>query len=204
MTVIHLTVGNLLLHSPTRCDEATIDALARLGTVTEIVAPNGFHDLFLEEWLSAFPEARLWIPPRMAHRFPVTPRIRVLSGTFQDAPWRNEFACVPVDGMPRLNEFVFYHQATKSLVVADLLFNIEANANLATRATAWLGGFYRRLAVPRDIRLWHVRDRAALKQSIRRIMDFPFENVVIGHGANVLGNGRVEFERALRWLGAGV
>ncbi len=204
MTVVHLSSGNLLLHSPTRCDEATIDALTQIGAVAEIVAPNGFHDLFLEQWLSAFPMARLWIPPRMARKFPAMPRIKVLSGASQDAPWRNEFTCVPVDGMPRLNEFVFHHQATKSLVVADLLFNIQADARFATRAVARLGGFFRRLAVPRDIRLWYVHDREALKQSVRRIMDFPFENVVVGHGENVLGNGRVAFGRALRWLDAGV
>src|SRR5687768_16673733 len=56
----------------------------------------------------------------------------------------------------------FFHTTSKSLIVADLLFNIDGNARFATRVAARLGGFYRRLAMPLDMKLWYVRDREAL------------------------------------------
>jgi hypothetical protein len=86
------------------------------------------------------------------------------------------------------------------VIVADLLFNIQTDARLAMRMAARLGGFYRRLAMPRDIRWWYVSSRDALKESIRTIMNFQFENVVVGHGANVLRNGKAKFEMAFQWL----
>lgn len=197
MTVIRLPGAKLLLHSPTRYDEATVDALSRIGTVTEIVAPNRYHDLFLEEWLSAVPEARLWIPPGMNQRYPrMTGRVCEIS---QDTGWE-EIACVPLQGLPRLSEVAFFHTTSKSLIVADLLFNIDGNARFATRVAARLGGFYRRLAMPLDMKLWYVRDREALKQSIQRIMNFPFDKIIIGHGANICCDGRTEFRQALQWL----
>ncbi|HUF60998.1 MAG TPA: DUF4336 domain-containing protein [Verrucomicrobiales bacterium] len=197
MTVIRMLGEKLLLHSPTRCDEATVDALSQMGTVTEIIAPNGFHDLFLAEWLLAVPEARLWIPPGMDRYFPrMSGRVCEIS---QDTPW-GEVDCAPLKGVPRLNEYAFYHAASHALIVADLLFNIEENARFATRVVARVGGFYQRLAMPRDIRWWYVRDRDALKQSVQRIMSFPFEKIIVGHGANILSDGRRKFREAFQWL----
>jgi hypothetical protein len=199
MTVVRLSGGDLLLHSPTRCNAETTDALSRIGRVTDIVAPNKFHDLFLDAWLAAVPEARLWIPSGTDGKFPRGSRTRLLSDC-KDATWREELACVPLKGMSRLEESAFYHRPSKSVIVADLLFNIQTDARLAMRMAARLGGFYRRLAMPRDIRWWYVSSRDALKESIRTIMNFQFENVVVGHGANVLRNGKAKFEMAFQWL----
>jgi hypothetical protein len=32
-----------------------------------------------------------------------------------------------------------------------------------------------------DIRLCHLHNDVAFKQSVQRIMDFPFENIILGH-----------------------
>ena len=104
MTVIRLPGRKLLLHSPTRCDEGTLKALSQIGAVTEVVAPNRFHDLFLEEWVSVVPEARLWIPPGMDHRFHRVPaKVCEIS---QGALWE-EVACVPLSGLPRWTRLLF-------------------------------------------------------------------------------------------------
>jgi hypothetical protein len=200
MTVIRLSSGKLVLHSPTRCDEGTIDALRQIGTVAEIVAPNRFHDLFLKDWLTAIPEARLWIPPGMDRNLPQLPGIQLLSEASSIAPWQEEITCVPLDGLPTLNEFAVYHAASKAVIFADFLFNIEASSPFATRTVSRLGGFYQRLAVPLEIRLLLVRNRDALRKSVGHLLNLWIEKVIVGHGANILRDAKTEFGRAVQWL----
>ena len=49
MTVARLANGELWLHSPTRLDETTREALAGLGRVAYIVAPNLYHHVFIPD-----------------------------------------------------------------------------------------------------------------------------------------------------------
>jgi hypothetical protein len=40
--------------------------------------------------------------------------------------WESELPKVLLAGMPKLNEFVFLHAPSRALIVADLVFNIDA------------------------------------------------------------------------------
>ena len=200
MTIIRLRDGSLLLHSPTRCDRATKEALSRLGEVAHIVAPNGMHDLFLENYRTEFPKARLWIPAGVDKYFAKIPDAEHLPESDEDVPWRRDLSYVTVQGIPRLNECAFFHPASGSLILADLLFNIERHNSAFIKMAARLGGFYRKLAMPSDIKWFLIRDKEAFRRSIQNVLSFPFANVVIGHGGNVIGGGREAFGRAFAWL----
>jgi hypothetical protein len=200
MTVIRLRDGSLLVHSPTRCDEATRHALRSLGEVAHVVAPNGMHDLFLKDYLAEFPKASLWIPPGWDKYFALLSRAEHLREDDQNVPWRQDLSCVIVQGVPRLNECAFYHAASKSLILADLLFNIQKHDPALIRIAARLGRFYRKLSMPPDIKWFLMRDKDAFRNSIHTLRSLPFENVIVGHGANVIGGGSPAFARAFAWL----
>jgi hypothetical protein len=51
MTVVRLASGELWLHSPTRLDAETREALTTLGRVAYIVAPNNYHQLCGDGWV---------------------------------------------------------------------------------------------------------------------------------------------------------
>ena len=53
--------GGLTLHSVVKADAALIAAVAALGEVTSIVAPNLQHWLFIKEWADAYPDASIWL-----------------------------------------------------------------------------------------------------------------------------------------------
>ena len=50
MTVIRLSSGGLMVHSPTKLDFATQEAFQKLGPIVAIVAPSWRHDLYLREY----------------------------------------------------------------------------------------------------------------------------------------------------------
>ena len=200
MTIIRLEDRTVLLHSPTRCDPDTKQALNDLGPVSHIVAPSAMHDLFLNEWAGAFPDARVWIPPGARKYFSHVPKAEPLPDHGEDAPWQRELTYVRMEGMARLHECVFYHEPSRSIICADLFFHVEKENPPLIRIAARLGGFYRKLAVPADIRWFLVRDRQALRHSIGKLRVLPFENIIVGHGANTIGNGAAAFEEATAWL----
>ena len=65
MTVIRLTNGGLVVHSPTRLDLASQEEFQKLGPIVAIIAPSRWHDLYLREYLSAYPDARLYGAPTL-------------------------------------------------------------------------------------------------------------------------------------------
>ena len=57
MHVVELGNGELLIHSPTRIDDRTYDAIAELGTVRYLFAPNHFHNVSIDRYAKRFPRA---------------------------------------------------------------------------------------------------------------------------------------------------
>src|SRR3954452_12667366 len=57
MTVIRLSNGDLLLHSPVRYSSILRDQLARLGPIKRLQVLNVEHSIFLPRWQIEVPEA---------------------------------------------------------------------------------------------------------------------------------------------------
>ena len=60
MTVIRLSDGGLWVHSPVRHSAELAGALAELGPVRYLVAPNALHHLFLKDWQQHCPAAEVY------------------------------------------------------------------------------------------------------------------------------------------------
>lgn len=64
-----LADGSVAVTSPaTNVEKSVLDALAELGPVSAIVAPNGFHHLGVAKWREAFPKARVYASKETAAR----------------------------------------------------------------------------------------------------------------------------------------
>src|SRR4051812_7396468 len=68
MAVMKLSGGQLFVWSPTTLTEALRAEVDALGDVRHIVAPNSLHHLFLPEWKSAYPAARVYAPPGLREK----------------------------------------------------------------------------------------------------------------------------------------
>ncbi len=72
MTVVRLGDGSVWLHSPTRYDAGLHRAIAALGPIRHLVAPNIAHWTFLKDWQAQCPEALTWAAPNLRERRQVT------------------------------------------------------------------------------------------------------------------------------------
>ena len=122
MTVIRLADGSLLLHSPVALDARLCAELDAIGWVRFVVAPNRVHHLYAGRVVETYPDARLWVAPGVEHKRPDLVYVAVLG---DEAPpeWRGQVDQVFFRGRPYENEVVFFHHASRTLVVCDLAFN---------------------------------------------------------------------------------
>ncbi|NTX11502.1 DUF4336 domain-containing protein [Myxococcus sp. CA051A] len=180
MTVIRLPGGGLWVHSPVACTpeaRATVDAL---GPVRFLVAPNLMHHLRVGEWAAAYPEARVVAPASLrAKRKDL--RIDLELGDAADAGWAGVIDQVQVKGMPKLDEFVFFHRPTGTVLLTDLAFNFHQTGSWLTRTYLKLCGAWQRLA-PTFITKAVVKDRVAVKASLERVLAWDVKQVVVCHG----------------------
>ncbi|WP_374562071.1 DUF4336 domain-containing protein [Ideonella sp.] len=199
MTLVRLPCGGLWLHSPVPLGPGLRAAVQALGPVRHIVAPSKTHHLFLTDCARAFPEAALFGAPGLAQKRPDVAGLRELS---MDAggPWPDELAGLLFEGIPFANETLWFHHRSRTLIVTDLLQWWQGDMALSARLYARLTGVRQSLAVPRTVRLL-VRDREAARRCARRILDWPFERVVVAHNAVVEIDARRQVEQALAcWL----
>jgi hypothetical protein len=199
MTVVRLEDG-LWLHSPVELDDATAEAIAELGEVAHIVAPNCFHHLHLGPALERFAAARLHAPPGLAKKRPELRIDAELSPAAQ--PWP-ALEVVEIAGAPELHEFVFLHRPSATLIVTDLVFNIHEARGLLTPLILRMVGAWRRFD---QSKLWrrYTKDRAAAAAAVDRLLALEFRRIIPAHGDVLEGDdARERLAGALTWMRAG-
>ncbi len=184
MTVVRLGDGMLWLHSPVAISAALKAELQALGEVAYVVAPNKMHHLFVQDCLAAFPNAKLFGAPGLRKKRPDLTSLQELNAAGTTPPWQKDLDQVFFDGIPLGNETVWFHKASGTLIVTDLLQFYQGDLPFGGRLYAQLNSVRTLLAVPRMIR-WVIKDKTAAKASAAKILQWPFERVVVAHNCIV-------------------
>lgn len=180
MTVARLRGGDLWLCSPVPIDDALATELAALGPVAHIVAPNRLHHLHFAAAAARYPDATRWAAPGLSDKRTDLEFHGVLDDD-AEPPWHDELEHVFLAGSAWMNEVVFFHHATRTLVVTDLLFNLQQARNGFTRLVLRMVGAYGRPGQSRMVR-FTTRDRPAFKQCLERVLDWDMQRIVVAHG----------------------
>jgi hypothetical protein len=191
MTVAKLPDGNIWLHSTVSATPELRAAVDALGPVRHIVAPNLYHHLFAGEWRAAYPKATLYGPAALRKKrkdLDLTP-IEEASR----APWADALTPMRMEGC-RLEETIFLHRATRTLVTSDLVENFATSPHLATRLYLKATGIHGRAGLASPLRLLF-HDRRAARRSVDAVLAVDFDTLILAHG-NVLRDGAREAVQA--------
>lgn len=194
MTVVRLESGGLLLHSVVPIDDALAGELAALGSVEHIVAPNLLHHSYLALAIERYPAATIWGARGLAEKRSDIRFDETLGETAP--PWGSEFAPLEIRGIPWANETVFFHEATNTVVVTDLVFNIHEVRGWVTPWVLRMAGAYRRFAQSRLLRR-AIKDAGAASDSVEQMLEWPIERVVMAHGHVVDRDAKTRLAEAL-------
>lgn len=198
MTVMRLTGGRLLLHSPVALGPKLRQRLDDIGQVSFVIAPNRVHHLYAGEVAQHYPAARLWIAPGLERKRPDLIFEAILTDE-APAEWRGEVDQIFFRGRPYENEVVFFHRPSRTLILCDLAFNFGPRAAWSTRLLMKLMRSYGRLG-PSTLDPWLIRDRPAARDSLERILAWDFDRIIVAHGDVLDTGGHAILSRGYAWL----
>jgi Domain of unknown function (DUF4336) len=196
MTVIRLESGQLLLHSVIPHSAALQAEVEKLGTVAWIVAPSSMHHLFVGPWQQAFPAAKMLAAPGVAEKRKDLRLDGVLDGS--DPGWGSELKTQLIPGMPSVNEVLFLHVPSRTLICTDALFYLP-NRSGFTSFYAWFAGVNQKAGQTPVFKMM-IKDKAAYKASWPTVLAWDFEQISLCHGDLVPQQGKKVLTDALAWL----
>jgi hypothetical protein len=197
MTIVRLQDGGLFIHSPVSLTTGTREAVDALGSVKAVVAPSRFHHLYVGEWIQAYPAAVVCACPGLARKRPDLSWHRVL-GDEPEAEWRGEIEQVFFAARSLENEVVFFHRPSRTLICADLVFNLANHPSRLTRLVARLIG--NRAPGATLLERVLIRDRPAARGQVDRMLAWNADRIVLAHGDIIETGGHEVLRRAYAWL----
>lgn len=194
--------GDLLIQSPGPIDDALAGELAALGDVKVLFAPNLLHHLWLADARERYPEATLLGAPGLAAKRKDLSFDAEIGETLPGA-WGEVLDVHRIEGAPKIHEHALFHRPSGTLVVVDLVFNIESTKGLFTSLVLRMAGVHRRMG---QSRVWRflVQDRAAAATSARRLCALEPRRLVMAHGSVAEGDDlSARLEAGLEWMLSG-
>lgn len=184
MTVIRLASGEIMLHSPCHISATIAEQIAALGPVAYILVPGNFHHLHATSAQAAFPDAKTWICPGIERKRPDLKYDGVL-GDLAPENWTGEIDQVLVQGTRLMREVAMYHRASRTLILVDLIENFtDATPNVGGALKFWFKYVMHVWGNPGPAPEYRMgwTDRAAAAASLRRILAWDFQRIILSHG----------------------
>jgi hypothetical protein len=192
VTVMRLASGKLIIHSTAPFGPADVAEISELGTPGWLVDAMLNHDTYASDGRAAFPDLPYLVPAG----FPHPDKLRAQPLLPAPAEWAQEVEVLLIDGMPAAREHVFLHKPSRTIIVADLVFNFEP-------VSGWTSFFRRTLMGvkehPDSARLYPllIKDRPAYNRSVSELLSRDFDRIVVGHCEPVRSNGKELLRQAL-------
>ncbi|MEP0969659.1 DUF4336 domain-containing protein [Leptolyngbya sp. NM1-A1] len=200
MTVIQLSNNELIIISPIQVSDQLVGELNELGTVTHIIAPNLYHYLFAAEFKAAYPPATFWATAGLRAKRPELVIDQVIAGGLNNL-WDgverlffDGFKTLGSSGPDPLDEWVFFHVASRTLILTDTAFCFDESFPWVTQLVTRIGGGYKSLS-PSLLERMATRDKETVKASVEQVLRWDFDRVIMAHGSIVEQGGKQQFKR---------
>jgi hypothetical protein len=222
-TLVTLKSGNLAIFSPVALTPEVQNAITKKGgSLAYIVAPDIEHHIFLSPWSQAYPSAEVIGPEglpekregdpatkgtKFAHVFSKSNKADLKVG----GEWDAEFEVEYFDAHPN-RELAILHKPSKTLIQADLLFNLPATEQFSKSGVSAQTGLLTRLfggimntrgnMTWQKRALWYgTKDREGFARSVKRVGGWEFDRVVPCHGDVIETGGKQKWDELMSWFG---
>ncbi|KAF2277812.1 uncharacterized protein EI97DRAFT_431885 [Westerdykella ornata] len=217
-TVVRLQNGTLAVFSPIALTPEVKTKLSTLGEVKYITALDIEHHIYLGPWHQAFPNAKVLGPEGLpekrkkngnedvafSHIFSKSKPVESV-----DADFDREFEWEYVPAHTN-KEIAFHHKPTRTLIQADLLFNLPATEQFSKAGVSATSGILTKLFgaamntkgnVQKRV-IWYgisAGDRLGFAKSVANIDKWDFERIVPCHGDVIESGGKEVFRKVFAW-----
>ncbi|KAI9705705.1 MAG: hypothetical protein M1820_005115 [Bogoriella megaspora] len=203
-TICRMHSGRLAVFSPTPLIQSVETAVAEMGgNVSHLIAPNKGHHLFLGQWKTRYPNAKIIGPIGLPEKRAKSEEVDQVGfdtviGEELDEESDSEFAIEFLNTYPN-SDIVFDFIREKTLIEGDVWFNVPALEQYSSSNEDPKSGLPTKLVThinqaPGDSwtgrMKWFVftgGNQESLARSVKAIQEWPFERIVPCHG-DVLEN----------------
>ncbi|KAJ7054378.1 hypothetical protein C8F01DRAFT_488437 [Mycena amicta] len=188
-TAVKLSTGDVWVLASTPLTEDTKAAIDRLGPVKWIMGADAVHHMFLGQFKKAYPEAKVigvaaLLPKKAAEGW-------ALDGAYGADPegtkygFEDEIYACYFSGFANL-DVAFFHAASKTLIVADLLFNLpgtEAYSKTTAKSRVPLVGKIDPYGNLHKRFVWgQGKNKEAMTRDAKTVLGWGPERVIMCHG----------------------
>lgn len=183
MTVVRLENRELAVISPIQVSDTIVSQLGELGIVKHIIAPNLYHYLFAANFKSLYPKATFWAAPGLELKKPellIDQTIKGDAGKLLNGlefVFFNGFRVLGLNGVDSLNEFVFFHSASHTLILTDIAFHFDESFPILTQVVTKLLGGYKRLS-PSVLERIATTDKEKVRKAVEQVLRWDFKRVI--------------------------
>jgi len=195
--VVALENGDLALHSPVAMNDEVVTALRRLGTVRHVIAPSALHHLHIAAAMKHFPDAKVH-GTRALLKKRKDLKLAALLNDGLASELSGALEAITLAGNPKVEETVFLHKPSRSLLVIDMVFNITHPQGMMSKFVLSCTGTNGRLA---QSRVWqfYAKDKKAFIESTHQMLGWAFDSLVPCHGEVLATGAKDAVHAALRW-----
>ncbi|KAM5541758.1 hypothetical protein V8D89_004487 [Ganoderma adspersum] len=205
-TAIKLSNGDVWVLASSPMDDKVKQKLNELGPVKWIVGPDAVHHLFLGEFKKEFPDAKV-IAVHEAIQKKTKEDIQFDGAWGKDHPktkygFEDDIKHCYFSGFKN-KDVAFFHPASKTMLQADLLFNLPAREQYS------LSGSSGKFPLVGNLNPWmwiHKRfawslgiDKEAMKRDVKSVAAWDFERIIPCHGDVIEKDGKSAWMEAYKW-----
>lgn len=201
MTVVRLSCGALWVHSPIKLEDELQKQVDDLGPIRYLIAPNKFHHLFLKDWQQRYPDAQVFGTKEVQDKRKDIAFNGVFTPQFE-SPWIKEIEQVLFTGSRGMEECIFFHKPSHTLIVTDLIENFSPESfSPFKRLLAKRAGI---LApdgkMPLDWRLSFLFSKSEARAHMEKILSWQPQTIIMAHGLVVISEAESFLRRSFSWL----
>ena len=194
VTLLRLADGRVVIHSSAPFTAEDAVAIRRFGVPSWLVEATLMHDTFARPVSAVFPDLPYLAPDGFAKLSGVPTRPLYPP----PSAWAGEIEVLKVEGLRKINEHALFHRASRVLVLADLFFHFPVDSRSWPRFFArYIMRLPRLSGVSAFVRLM-IRDREAFAFSMKKMLKWDFEQIVVGHGEPIQNDAKRIVAQALR------
>ncbi|KIX92896.1 uncharacterized protein Z520_11372 [Fonsecaea multimorphosa CBS 102226] len=225
-TLVKLQTGNVAVFSPVALTPDVKAKVTSMGPIKYIVAPDIEHHIFISTWAKEYPEAEVigmeGLPEKregdpatkgtkFVHVFSAKNKLDMHITPEFDAEFSYEYFHSHTN-----KELVFLHKPSRTMIEADLLFNLPAteqysktgthpNSGILTKLFAGIMNTKGEMTWQKRF-LWYAaggKDRKGFAESAKRIKSWDYDRVIPCHGDVIETGGKAIVDRATAWFTEG-
>ncbi|WP_417559718.1 DUF4336 domain-containing protein [Marinomonas sp.] len=201
MTVIRLNSGEIWIHSPAKISDELISEVNALGKVSYLVSPNKIHHLFMQEWMQQYPEAKSYAPPGLEEKRPDLHFDRALKDA-SEPEWQEQIEQLIFKGSKVMEEVIFFHRESKTLIVTDLIENFHPDhfKGIKKLLAQMTGIISPNGKMPIDWRMTFIGRKEAARDCLQTMINWQPDKIILAHGEWIQKNAVSFLKKSFHWL----